>query len=231
MSMLFERTGFEEDLYGGCVSAIGFSVETLEEKPDGLHARGFITGKDYVEHGIEFTDRWLASRPASTGEWSVCADPEYDAFFRDPDTDEVLFTANGAVNRAMKCKIVQWLDEYISGAQSSTGPAEYVGEMYAYTGECVCVQLMLSADHRPFPWSELTNGGQFPKRCFKCSCGNRWHCIEPDSRVWAIVPDPRAWEHLVKYNGEAAVKVTCASGAYVVLEQTMVDNGFVPLPH
>jgi len=225
---LFERSGIEDDLACSCV-ALRLTIETIEDREDSKHATGSITMKDYVEHGITFADRWLATQTSDSVEWTVTKDPSDDPFWSDSQTGEVHFTANSAINVAVKQYINHWLNQFTAGTQPPSGPAEFSGEMHTYEGECVCVGLMLSTPHRPFPWEETTSGGKFPHGCFRCSCGTRWYCVSPSEDMWAVVTDPQAWELLLKFDGTPAQKIAYGAGGYVFLQQTMVDNGFVPV--
>lgn len=228
--MLFERIGIEDELASGCV-ALRLTVDSLEDTGSGKHAKGSITIKDYIEHGITFDRSWSATQDRGGSEWRVIADPDDPDTWTDRDTHKTYFTMNSAVDNSVKRYVAEWLDSYQQGEQSSSGPPMvYGGEMHTYEGKCVCVQLMLSNADQPFPWDEMTDGGRFPRRCFKCSCGNNWYCLVPNEHVWAVVTDPEALQQVLAYDGDTAEALSPAGGAYIVLRRTMVDRGYIPLP-
>jgi hypothetical protein len=71
------------------------------------------------------------------------------------------------------------LDKYFNYSLDSN-PKRYTGTMEKYKGPCVCERITNSNEKNPFPWKEMTKGGQFPKNCFECSCGKNHFCYSPE---------------------------------------------------
>ncbi len=234
---LYKWHGPEQELAHACV-ACDLTIESVKEEDGILKAKGEFTGKDYVEHGIVFTDPWegTAHSPLQhvEGEWTVRRTDDEEAFWRDNQTGEVHFTANMAINRAIKQFIAKKLLFVMKkgGSVEEETIAPYAGEMKTYNGECVCYILLQRNQHSKvsssrFPWKELTEG-KFPQHCFQCSCGKKWWCYDAENDFWAPVLDRAAWEMLLAHNGVEAQRMAESEGGFHLL-QTLRNNGFVPL--
>lgn len=228
--------GNQETPLAICCMAIDFAITRFEEVTVKGHrqfvAMGTITGKDYIEGGIEFTNPWEAvSTPGKP--WEINRPKDGTEFWIIETTGEIIFTANSEVNNAMKKFIAGKLNEYvetravIGNEPLTVEPEIYQGPRLAYNGPCVCGLLAVSTIATPFPWEKLT-GGQFPNHCFACSCGTRWWRYNQENQVWVKVVDPAAWGLLLKHNGEATRSMGfLKEGLY--LTQTIRDHGLIPI--
>lgn len=233
---LYSWLGPEESLSGGC-SVIDMTIVGFHNIENGVRAFGYITIKDYVEHGIEGTDPWEAFLLDHSSEWVARRDQTKEAFWVTPDGEKV-FGLNEGVNQAMKRFVAKKVTEYLeypdclrNSESIVDAPKEYAGSIKAYTGDCVCHRIETSDKEVPFPWFEMTQG-QFPNNCFECSCGQRWWRFDLQNEMWCKVPDDKAWEMFMKYGGEAVqfigiMKDDRFDGVY--LEQTLCDQGLIPL--
>ncbi len=232
MPPIFVWRGPEEDLAYACV-ATEFVIEVLEDRGDKKFAAGTISAKDYVEHGIRFSDPWEAfAIPQDDGplQWNVKREQTEGkgCFFKDPTTKEILFTGNSEINKAMKRFIAQKINLHLTTGETLIEPEKYTGPREAYEGPCVCDQLINSNSQTPFPWDKMTNEGKFPQRCFACSCGKNWWRYNPEAHLWEEVGDPNAWEMLLDNNG-IPVQAMCSLEGKLLLLQTFSDEGYVPI--
>lgn len=106
-------------------------------------------------------------------------------------------------------------------------PKRYSGPMKRYEGICLCGVIQQSGPHHPFPWQTVTNG-QFPQRCFQCSCSRTWWEVDPEERQWFPVGDPPTWRCLTQHNGEP-VKHLCFFAGTVRLLGPLVHRGAIPI--
>ncbi|MDO8582407.1 MAG: hypothetical protein Q7R63_00205 [bacterium] len=195
----------------------GFAVTgcLIESYSDGSvtspFARGTITFIDYVEHAIIGTDAWTARRITAT-EWCV-ESAERNLWGADPD-GRLRFTASERIDSAMQAFISESIVEYEKLRAKEMNPEttcfliqpeEYKGTTLPYTGACVCSQLNDSPTEEAFPWHALTGGGQYPNRCFACSCGQCWWLPDkmPEGKpsTWMHVSDPLLFKRLLWHNG------------------------------
>ncbi len=229
---IIKWNGPEEDI-GCCCVAISFAVESIEESADGKKiSKGAITGKDYIEGGITFSDPWEAiGEKQANGSliWQVKRPNDSTAFWINRETGEAYFTANSDVNEGMKRFIANKLNEFLANGRFITSVEKYTGPKDEYKGQCVCHRLKASNPQNSFPWEEMTNGGRFPKCCFLCSCGKKWWCYNSAKNLWAPVLDSAAWEMLTTHNGMEIQKLGYLEKGFHLL-QTLRDRGFIPLP-
>lgn len=232
--------GPEEELALFC-AATRFEIESITEDQleKGLYlkyARGSISGKDYMEGGIVFTDPWVAesvSQGDGISNWVVKRPKDDNAFWINRDTQEAEFTANSEVNRAMKEFIAQKINHFLETGEAREGPEKYTGPKYTgpiekYSGPCVCQLLEASSPTDPFDWQTTTNGGHFPQNCFECSCGTRWWCDSPEEHSWVRVGDDAAWKMFLEYNG-VAVQFIGVIEEKAYLMQTLRNQGLIPI--
>lgn len=228
--LIYNWEGPEEGLSCACV-AVSFRITKMEGGDRIKRAEGEITAKDYIEHGIVFTDPWEATGFCEEGEkfqWAVKKMEDSDVFWKDPETEEPLFTCNDSVNDAIKLFVARKINEFLSIGEAEVKPKKYDGPKEDYKGPCVCDQLTCSNPENPFPWKEKTNGGKFPERCFACSCGKKWWCYHPEKRLWGPIKDEKAWEMLLAYNGVDVQTIAgLKDGLYLL--QTIRDMGYIPI--
>jgi len=203
--LLYLWQGPEKSL-SGLYSARRLTIETFEDEAGTLKATGEIETYDHVE-GCNGSHKWETSGlMASPISWKVSP---RDAFWQTAD-GQGCFTLSSDADIGIAAFVIERLIAFGKKHESTPpesfpiteGPVRYEGPMTAYAGPCVCKQAQTSNASAPFPWAELT-GGQFPERCFQCSCGRRWWCCDVESAQWAPVGDPAAWTMFTEYNGEA----------------------------
>ncbi len=226
---LYEWHGPETDLVMACCvqHLVVESVEDLSEKEK--FAKGAITAIDYIEGGIVFTDPWEAKgikQNDGSYHWEVRRSKDDDTFWIDPETEEPLFTANNAINHAMKAFICGKMREFFVGT-STPAPEKYTGPQERYKGPCVCEDLRKSSKTDPFPWEALTKK-QFPENCFACSCGTNWWRVNNEEELWIPVADEEAWKLFLEYGGVETKKLGVFEDKIFLL-QTLRDMGYIPL--
>ena len=218
--------GVESELAYSC-HAIKLIIKELTEK----YAEGKITVKDYIEHGIIFTEPWEAKLNEESS-WVVTRKKDEKIFWLDKETGEAFFTSNDAVNNAMKNFIAERINEFITTGTKIIQLAKFKGVINKYTGPCVCHELKESSRRIPFNWKKYTKG-KFPELCFECSCGLKWWCFHPPGNQWEIVMDEKAWKMLMIYNGVAVHPVVLMEGAEIkgiqLLHTIIVDKGLIPI--
>ncbi len=226
--LLFEWKGPEYELVPGC-HCIHFTIESIDGAEGERVARGRITGKDYIEHGIEFNDPWVAEELVlnETSQWVVSRPKEGDKFCWVGADGAALFTANTAVNEAMEAFVATQIEFFLRTGQALVEAQRYTGPRKLYAGHCLCIQLMATQEGQVFDWQEAT-GGKFPKRCFACSCGRKWWCANTGTGLWLPVADPLAWEVLLDYDGEPTAALGEVDGNIELL-QTLRERGFIPI--
>ena len=228
---LFTWRGYEEPLGSVCAVAIELVIDAFVKEGISMHVKGTVKIKDYVERGIELSSPWEAF---GDSQWIVRRFEDETVFCRGPGSEEAWFTMSGQLNGEIKFFIARMLNTWLqmTGEPRTDHivmePAEHEGPREKYTGDCVCEALENSSTSEPFPWRILT-GGQFPERCFACSCGERWWCLDPKDHTWLVVTDPDAWEILLKYNGVRTRAMSLIeSERGIILVRTLCDSGCVP---
>ncbi|MEX0931952.1 MAG: hypothetical protein WDZ88_04335 [Candidatus Paceibacterota bacterium] len=111
-------------------------------------------------------------------------------------------------------------------------PKCYDGLKYEYTGPCLCEKVVSSRKNNPFDWNKYTDGGKYPKRCFKCSCGNEWYHGNSEEERWVQVGDPEVWSMLIMYDGEVTESVGLdpqSNTPLLVLTRNLRQRGFIPI--
>lgn len=114
-------SGPEKSLASGC-SATGFTITMLTEK----YAEGEITVKDHIENGIVFSDPWEAV-PDGCGGWVAKRKNNNSSFWKDSETGEVCFTANGYIDEAIKKFISKRINIFITTGKKLIGPDDFRG--------------------------------------------------------------------------------------------------------
>lgn len=244
MKISFEWTGPEEDLGTNLVTARRMTICEIEDKGDTLTARGDFTFHDYVE-GSEGTRNWVAKGTHSGGEfkWEVRRkDPTPGSFrFTDKDSEEPLFCLLEVCNDAIKTFVADKLTKVVARMRANPGetlldvreePKRYSGEMRQYSGPCCCHNIADSRKWMPFNWENHTDGGKYPKNCFRCSCGQRWFRCNPEEEAWAHVDDELSWNHLTEFDGEMIERFAFDPSIMyptIVLLSTLRRRGFIPI--
>jgi len=236
--MLYRWARREEPLGASWFVARGLVISSLDHEDNGIVARGTITTMDYVEN-FGGTDGWVAEgHLCSHGimEWNVKPNEEDGFHWRDGNGYPI-FTISASLNVAMNNFISGCLNDYLeylskhiedgsaSGVVVTDTVVTYSGPMFQYEGPCVCA----TTQESEFPWEKLTNGGQFPENCFKCSCGNMWWRAETvEGWRWIPVLDPEAWKLLLQDNGVLNQPFGTIRGG-VELVATLRAAGFIPV--
>lgn len=227
MSELLVWEGPETDVNSCCV-ATKFTIAQIDDGENNTKtAKGTITVKDYVEHGIVFTDPWEAVGTPQEDDsffWEVVRPNDESAFWVNPDTQEAEFTLNSSVNAGMKRFVGAKLNEHLTEGRFIDNVEKYGGPRDKYEGPCVCEELEASNPQSEFDWEERTKK-RFPQNCFGCSCGtNWWRCGDR----WFRVADDAAWAMLLDHNGVEFQRIDIfKDGVYLL--QTIRDKGFVPI--
>lgn len=226
---LYEWHGPEEDLVMSCCAQnlIVESVEDSNEKEK--FAKGTIRAIDYIEHGITFTEPWEAKGiklDDDSYDWEVKRVKDDGVFWIDSKTKEPAFTANSAIDDAIKAFICGKMREFLAGT-NTLAPKKYTGPQEKYTGPCVCKDLQKSSKKNPFPWETLTKK-QFPENCFGCSCGANWWKDNKEEEVWIPVGDEETWNLLLEYNGVETKKL-CLFENKIYLLQIIRDMGYISI--
>lgn len=231
--MLYQWRGKEEPLGSSIYTARSLTIDTLEEVEEGsFTATGSLDTMDYIEN-CGGPQRWEANGstcPHGVVEWQVSP---ADVFWKDRDGNP-MFTLVAEFDRAIVAFVAAKLNGFLPRRAEADGPiidtvATYSGPMVEYDGPCVCEQIATANTETPFPWDELTQGGQFPEHCFKCSCGRTW--FETDTREgkrWFPVNDEAAWEMIVAGNGEPSAPLAFIEGGFELVE-TVRARGLIPL--
>lgn len=224
MDGIYRWEGREVPLIPGvCVLALTI------DKIDNMIAEGTILCKDYWEHGIEFQESWDALGLKLNGEvfWVVSRKEgnEEVGSLVDPYSGEHLFTANPQVNDAIKAFAALHLNAFLAGKKFDP-PEAYRGPVHAYSGPCLCAEISASSADRPFDWNLNTEGGMFPQCCFECSCGARWHCIDPIAQKWLKVAEVEVWHMLMEHNGVPVRQIGILNNEIYLLE-TLCELGYV----
>lgn len=237
----YEWRGPEEALDTPFTTAFHMSVRKIEDKMGTLSASGIFKFRDHIEGG-ESTNHWIASGTSSDEklQWKVrCKDPDPGEFTYTGKNGEPLFCSGEDTNSSIEAFIAGKLNRVIQYMRDNPGkqvelidePSRYEGKKHEYNGDCICHELALSSKDNPFDWTGHTRGGNFPKNCFKCSCGNEWFQNDPEKAQWIRVGDPEAWYLLTKYDGvitEYAGLHPRLSTPTLVLTRNLRSQGFIP---
>ena len=194
MSDLYHWQGPERFICSGC-TACDLTIESFSGECPPFSAAGTVRGRDFIECVALYGGPWEA-RFEQTTDWSVWRKES-----KDPYTPKIgglpSFTSNAQIDDALLAFITEQLELFQDG-HDPTLP-EFSGPRHEYDGNCIC---STANDTLQQQWKKLTNGGQFPERCFACSCGTKWYSYAGDER-WFVVQDEKAWEMLLKHNGQA----------------------------
>jgi hypothetical protein len=235
---IYEWNGPEESLGGMPITAVRMTIEQFEEKDGVASAKGTFVFHDHIE-GCESGELpWEAK--GGPQNWSVRCTDDDTVYFRAKDTGEVLFSLCEPVNDGIKNLIsrkLSWVADYKK--KNPGKPLDFVeecprfaGTKHEYTGECLCAELEVSGLRTNFPWAKHTNNGQYPKRCFQCSCGEKWYLGNPGRHLWARVKDEKAWEMLTEFDGVAVMPIAVrprSDPPHFVLLSNLRKEGFIPL--
>ena len=138
---LFEFKGPEAPLGSWVCVATRMTIETITDVEGGKkQAHGTISGKDYGERGIEFTDPWEAVgvQVRDAWFWVVKRKDDTTAFWRHKITGEVFFTVNRAINEAIQRFVREKLNHFLLTGEAVQEPRRFTGKMVPYRGLCVC---------------------------------------------------------------------------------------------
>ena len=235
---LFTWRGWEEPLDSVRAVATELVVNSVVDHGVSRYAEGTMKGRDYVERGIEFSNPWEAFGTLKGNHWLWLPRRVEDktVFWRDPESKKACFTMsdqiNGGIGAFISVKLAMcswgiWTDLQVDDVVME--PMEYAGGQRRYNGNCVCESLSTCSVSNPFPWQELT-GGEFPERCFACSCGRWWWRPAQEKHLWYMVTDPEAWTLLLKYDGVPTRMMSSIDGEEgLFLVQTLCNTGLIPL--
>ena len=233
--MLYYWHGKERSLGTPTLVAQSLSVETFDKVKDAINATGDILMMDYVEN-VDMRCKWEAEGQHNLGEpvnWSVQYNPEGKFSWQD-NRGQPVFTISKTLNNAIETFVKAKLDLYLYSPKDKDGrvaddiPQFYKGPRVVYTGPCTCEQLLNANITTPFPWEAMTKGGQFPQRCFTCSCGRNWWLSNPEKKRWVPIPDTQLWIMLIFYNGEPQKQLGALEDGFYLL-QTLRQRGYIPL--
>jgi hypothetical protein len=233
---IYEWNGPEEALGKMPVTAVRLVINSSDEKDGKTTATGIFVFHDHMEGCRSDEIPWEAEGDGK--EWTVKS--VEDTPFRSRETGESLFCLLESVNADIKQFISQkllWIALYKKKNPKKQidlvdEPERFSGTVYAYTGQCVCEELRRSTWKSPFPWLRYTNNGQYPKKCFQCSCGKKWHRGNPSHELWWTVSDEKAWKMLTEFNGVAVEPIAFhpdSNPPAIVLLSTLRSEGFIPL--
>ena len=242
MHINYEWRGPEVPLDSTLVTAAHMSVDKIEDNGVTLSAKGRFTFRDHVE-GCDGEDPWVATGTYSNEkfEWTVRRrDPNPREFTWISSSGEPLFCLGDETNAAIKVFIAGKLTRIVQYIRENPGkdinlvdqPKRYEGPKHEYTGPCLCQEIVSSRKNNPFNWNKHTNGGKYPKKCFKCSCGNGWFHGNPEEERWVQVGDPEAWHMLTTYDGEMTESVGFdpeSKAPLLMLTKTLRQRGFIPI--
>lgn len=242
MHINYEWRGPEEPLDSSFVTATHMSVREIEDNGGTLSAKGRFTFHDHIE-GCDCENPWVATGTFSHKkfEWAVRRqDPAPNEFTLTSQSGEPLFCLCYGINAAIKAFIAAKLTRIAQYMQENPGkdinlvdqPKRYEGPKHEYAGPCLCREIASSGKSNPFDWDKHTDGGKYPKKCFKCSCGNGWFQSNQEEERWVQVGDPAAWHMLTLSNGEVNELVGLDPDfetPLLVLTRTLRRRGFIPI--
>ena len=220
--------GPEEELVF-CCTAAELTIEKFETVGGVARAEGTITAIDYLRHSRKITESWEAEKRGERWVSRKKQDPEGKWSFKDLKAGEQVFTVSRELNVAMAEFIARKIEEHLASGSNYDGPKRYAGPWTGYTGPCRCSELRSSGvTGPPLTWSALT-GGNYPGRCFTCSCGTMWYCMDEATSRWLPVSDEKARDMLLEYDG-VPVRPLAYLGDSVYLLQTAREMGYMPVP-
>ena len=112
---VWEAPGWGEGIDGGC-SVKKFTISKMTDD----YAEGEITVIDAIEAGITFTEPWEAS--CNQERWIIKRKDDETSFWRDPETENVYFTANSVVNEAIEIFIAERIKVFVETKLERIGP-------------------------------------------------------------------------------------------------------------
>ncbi len=225
------------------ITAYGMTADVLEDYGDAVASSGTFTFNDHSE-GITACDPWVARgrRTHNSFDWEVSRpEPEpSETCFRNSDGEPVLCPIE-CVDLGIKAFIAERLALLVpvlrakgaEGFELLDEPPKFQGDIFCYTGQCLCKTIEGSDLMHPFDWLANTNGGQYPANCFACSCGKRWFLDDPKRGKWYPVGDDEAWSGLLEFNGfpmELMHFHPSKRPFALYLVRNLRSEGFVPLP-
>ena len=242
MHVNYEWRGPEKPLGSSLVTAKHMSIQEIEDDGTTLFAKGKFTFYDHVE-GCDSEDPWIATVIFAEGKlkWAVRRqDPQPKEFVFTSKSGEPLFTLSDKINVAIKVFIADkltWIVEHIRDNPDKNivlvdQPKQYEGPKHEYTGQCLCLKILLSKTTDPFDWNKYTNGGKYPANCFECSCGKQWFRYSPEEEVWLQVGDPETWFMLTHFNGVVMESIGLDPESTIpllVLTRTLRERGFIQI--
>ncbi len=232
--MLYQWMGREEPLGSPVYTAQRLCIETFAEAEGTTKVSGQIYTMDYAENCAS-SHRWVAEGRRESDDiiWDVQHDPRGHFSWQDK-AGRPMFTLAKVFDDAIEAFVKTQIGLYMSSAKDEHGVVEsrpvkrYDGPKLAYTGPCVCQELLRANASAPFPWESMTGGGQFPKKCFTCSCGRNWWNYHPEHGLWGPVPDRSLYAMLTEHDGEPQRPVgSLEDGLYLV--KTLRERGLIPL--
>lgn len=233
--MLYQWCGKEEALGSSVYVAQSLYITTFEEADGVIKATGRICTMDYVEN-CDSSHAWKAEgarHQTDEVRWKVQRDPQGRFSWQDK-SGRPMFTLSKVFDDAIETFIKAQLGVYMSSLKDEHGAVKteavktYDGPRVKYNGSCVCQQLLRANKTTPFPWETVTEGGQFPQKCFTCSCGRNWWNYNPEEGRWGPVPDSEAYFLLMEYNGEPQKPLGFLKDGFYLI-QTLRNQGLVPI--
>lgn len=239
---IYEWKKPEEPLDSPMITAKHMTVTKVDDKGNTLYAEGTFTFYDHVE-GVAGQDPWVATATftGDTFGWVVRRkDIAPGDFAFQSEDGEPLFCLCGRTNAAIKKFVASKLTMVVNHMREHVGEEiciieespRYSGVKHSYNGPCVCQKILSSNLHAPFDWKTCTNGGQYPKNCFECSCKARWYRGNPEEELWLRVGDPKAWQLLTEFDGVPSFPIALdpdSKEPVLVLQSTLRSRGFIPI--
>jgi hypothetical protein len=195
---------------GRACSITDFVIYSIRanKRRDKIRAKGTLTFIDYGEHAWDYTRNWSVEANRDKNGlrvWTVKFDDKISEL-KDEDCAKVKECLHeGSPSTYVVIPEEKWIvgmiEEYLEKGREALEEKVYTGPTVAYTGPCVCEEfsqkLMTNAR-----WNDLTEEGQFPRYCFRCSCGTLWHFNYANRKKgWTKVSE-KAFDLLSQYNGK-----------------------------
>ncbi|MBX4215618.1 hypothetical protein KW797_01575 [Candidatus Parcubacteria bacterium] len=246
MDTKYEWKGPEAPLGMAALTAVYMSITKLEDGGAVLQAEGIFIFRDHME-GCDGDHPWTAT--------GTFADDRFEWVVRRPkpvpgdicwtdESGEPIFCCGEDGNAAIKAFIAGKLTYFVRRLRMDPAgnltlvdePERYRGVKHLYRGPCVCSELNLTQrpSGHPFDWKKHTNGGQYPKNCFECSCRKKWFlmaCVE-GHEPWIEVGDEEAWRLLTEFNGVETESLALdpeTEKPSLVLLKTLRARGLIPI--
>lgn len=237
---IYSYGGPEAPLGDALVTVTDMTIDFLEVANGVAKAEGMFNIMDHVE-GFPASNSWTAKgvQNGDKIEWTVRRMlPGLHGCCFVSKEGEPLFTLVQSVNDSIKLFIttklnyvVDELEKNPSASKIEEMPKVFEGIIHEYVGKCVCKELRASGPSSPFNWNDHTNNGQYPKSCFKCSCGQRWYRGKND--MWAHVGDDETWTMLTTHDGQVVECLTLDPEKRTVPTVTLLRKlrarGFIPI--